>query len=230
MLTSASAGADPTESGNGTKDKAALPVAAVVSASGQDSEKEAVIPAGEASGAFLAGWSDSADVNADFMMPTLEEMLGEPVDDLGYFDDLSGLKADMVAYAKRFIGKRYRSGASGPNAFDCSGFTSFVFRNFGMTLNRQSRSQGTQGEAVDVHEAEVGDLIFFRGRRSGKVIGHVGMVVSVDRESGTVDFIHASTSQGIRIDSYPGEPYYTKRFVSIRRILGTDETSMANAD
>ncbi len=161
-----------------------------------------------------------ADIRpGDFIMPTLEELLGEKIDD---FDDFEALRGDMIEYSKKFIGTRYRIGASGPKAFDCSGFTSYVYREFGVTLKRDSRSQGTQGEHITLDEAQPGDLIFFSGRRAGKRIGHVGIVVESNPETGKVKFIHASTSRGVRIDTYPDDAYYARRFISVRRILGEE--------
>ncbi|MDE5838495.1 MAG: C40 family peptidase [Paramuribaculum sp.] len=164
----------------------------------------------------------------DVMMPSLEEMLGEPIDDFAEVDDLSALLDEMIDFSKSFIGTRYRLGATGPKAFDCSGFTGYVFRNFGFNLMRDSRSQGTQGTRVDITEAQPGDLIFFSGRRSGRNIGHVGIVVEAADSNGNLKFIHASTSKGVRIDSYPQESYYAKRFVGIRRIIGEPGAEVAS--
>lgn len=133
---------------------------------------------------------------------------------------LSGtLIDDMVDYAKQFIGSRYRSGGKGPKVFDCSGFTSFIFRYFGINLFSSSRSQSSQGEKVHLSEAKVGDLIFFSGRRGGRRVGHVGIIVEV-KDNGTLKFIHASSSKGVVIQSYPDGGYYSKRFLSTRRIIG----------
>ena len=116
------------------------------------------------------------------------------------------------------IGSRYRSGSSGPKAFDCSGFTSYVFNLMGIRLKRSSREQSTQGEQVDdIRELLPGDLVFF-GR--GKRVNHVGIVTSVDSEQGIFQFIHSSTSRGVRIDSYPEDNYWNRHFISGRRILG----------
>lgn len=167
------------------------------------------------------------EVNTDFIMPTLSELLGEPVDTLGFFDEMAATKANIVEYAKNFLGIRYRRGASGPKAFDCSGFTSFVFKNFGYSLNRASRAQGTQGIAVDIKDAQVGDLIFFSGRRVSSRIGHVGIVIDVNKENGTIKFIHASVGRGIRIENFPDGGYYKRRFISIRRVLGAPEFDLA---
>lgn len=158
--------------------------------------------------------------DADFYVPTLEELLGVAVDDSGTDDELEAIKGELVSFAKNFIGTRYRRGAKGPKAFDCSGFTSYVFRKFGYSLGPASHVQGTQGNSVnEVLDAQPGDLIFFSGSRVSSRVGHVGMVVDVDREKGTVRFIHASISKGVVIDKYPDGGYYSRRFIGVRRVL-----------
>lgn len=171
---------------------------------------------------------DDEATSDDYLMPSLSEMLGEPVDNYGFITGNEELQADLVSYAKNYLGCRYRSGAKGPTSFDCSGFTGFVFKKFGYSLNPSSLTQGTQGEEVELNEAEVGDLIFFSGRRVSKTVGHVGMIIDVDRETGVIKFIHASVGNGVMIDTYPDGGYYSKRFISVRHIL-SDET-VASAD
>lgn len=168
--------------------------------------------------------SSEADVipfnDSDFYVPTLEELLGVAVDDQGSEDELEAIKGELVSFAKNFIGTRYRRGAKGPKAFDCSGFTSYVFRKFGYSLGPASHVQGTQGDSVNEFlEAQPGDLIFFSGSRVSRRVGHVGMVVDVDRDNGTVRFIHASISKGVVIDKYPDGGYYSRRFIGVRRVL-----------
>ncbi|WP_290455605.1 C40 family peptidase [Paramuribaculum intestinale] len=130
------------------------------------------------------------------------------------------MQAEMVEYAKRYLGCRYRRGSKGPKAFDCSGFTSHVYGKFGFSLGRASRLQGTQGTKISLEDAKVGDLIFFSGRRVSKsTIGHVGMVIDVDPAKGTLKFIHASCSQGVVVTNYPDGGYYSRRFISVRRVI-----------
>ena len=112
---------------------------------------------------------------------------------------------DMLDEAFSHLGARYRRGMSGPNAFDCSGFTS------------SSRAQYTQGEAVSKDELRTGDLVFFTGSSTRGPIGHVGIVVDVDPISGSFNFIHASTT-GVRV-SNSKERYYSRRYVGARRVL-----------
>ncbi len=178
----------------------------------------AAIPVVDAS---ASAESESIPFNdADFYVPTLEELLGVAIDDSGSNDELEAIKGELVSYAKNFIGTRYRRGAKGPKAFDCSGFTSYVFRKFGYSLGPASHLQGTQGNSVgEVLDAQPGDLIFFSGSRVSSRVGHVGMVVDVDRDKGTVRFIHASISKGVVIDQYPDGGYYSRRFIGVRRVL-----------
>ena len=164
---------------------------------------------------FMEDWCIGSE---DVVMPSLEELLGEPIDDFDDLDDFSEVLEELIDFSKTFIGTRYRLGATGPTAFDCSGFTGYVFRSFGFKLLRDSRSQGTQGVRVSTNEAQPGDLIFFSGRSAGKNIGHVGIVIEPADENGNVKFIHASTSNGVRIDS-SDDAYYAKRFLGIRRIV-----------
>ncbi len=126
--------------------------------------------------------------------------------------------SDMLAFARSFSGTRYRRGGKTPKGFDCSGFTGYVFRQFGINLNADSRSQYLQGEAVNDDSMQPGDLVFFSGRaRSKSHVGHVGIVTSVDAENGTFKFIHSSTSSGV-IESRSTEPYYHNRYIGARRV------------
>jgi len=78
----------------------------------------------------------------------------------------------IVAYSSNFLGTPYRWGANGPNAFDCSGFTSYVFRHFGISLPRTASGQQSVGVAVSRSELKPGDLVFF-----GSPAHHVGIYV-----------------------------------------------------
>lgn len=130
------------------------------------------------------------------------------------------LAEKMISYASKFIGTRYRLGATGPKAFDCSGFTSYVFRNFGITLNRTSRMQYTQGKKVNVKNLEPGDLLFFSCASSGRGnVGHVAIVAEVDKENGSCKFIHASVKKGVTYQSFPDGGYYDRHFIGAKRML-----------
>lgn len=128
----------------------------------------------------------------------------------------SKLVADLLSEARKHIGKRYVHGAKGPNQFDCSGFTSYVYKQFGYSISPGSKIQYTQGTAVARNDLRKGDLVFFTSPRSGKAVGHVGIVVSADNEKGTFSFIHASL-KGVKISDFEG--YYTNRYIGARRVI-----------
>ncbi|MCC8175187.1 MAG: C40 family peptidase [Bacteroidales bacterium] len=130
-----------------------------------------------------------------------------------------GIVPDMLSYAKSFIGSRYRRGAKGPKTFDCSGFTSYVYKQFGYKLGASSGDQYRLGTSVHRDELQPGDLIFFSGRAAGKTVGHVGIVVEADPVTQAVKFIHASTSRGVRIDDLQSEPYWNRRYIGAKRVL-----------
>ncbi len=135
------------------------------------------------------------------------------------FDDYSfSLVGNVMDEAFSHIGDRYRSGQAGPYSFDCSGFTSYVFGQLGISLNRSSREQYNQGTSVDKKNLQTGDLVFFKSPGSGRSIGHVGIVVDVNPENGTFSFIHASSKKGITVDSST-EAYYARRYVGARRVM-----------
>ena len=126
---------------------------------------------------------------------------------------------ELLDYAKTFIGVPYRLGASGPELFDCSGFTSYVFREFGYNLPHNSVMQFRDSRPVEsFSDIRKGDLVFFGARNNIRNIGHVGIVVDVDLDRGMFRFIHASTSNGVEIQRSTS-PYFMMRYMGAGRIL-----------
>lgn len=100
-------------------------------------------------------------------------------------------RSEVVSIARRYLGAPYRWAASGPNSFDCSGFTMFVYRQVGVRLPHSSRAQIHVGERVSRSNLAPGDLVFF-----GSPIHHVGMYV------GGGMYIHAPrTGDVVKISS-----------------------------
>lgn len=126
----------------------------------------------------------------------------------------------ILNFSKNYLGKPYRGGSACPNSFDCSGFTSFVFSNFGVKLGRSSRDQAEQTPTVSNDDIQPGDLVFFNGHHRGSRIGHVGLDVE-KKENGEFTFIHSASSSGISI-SNSDAPYYRKRFIKAGRVFNTD--------
>lgn len=130
----------------------------------------------------------------------------------------TGQKVDaLLKLAFSFRGTPYVYGASRPGAFDCSGFTSYVFRQFGYNLDRTSGGQANNGRSVSRNELKPGDLVFFNGRARGNRIGHVGIVTEADNGNGTFKFIHAA-SRGVR-ESHSTESYYVVRYMGACRVI-----------
>lgn len=121
----------------------------------------------------------------------------------------------LIAKASENLGARYRSGATGNGGFDCSGLMYATFKNIDMTLPRSSREMAASaGVRIAKEQAQKGDLIFFATR--GRGVSHVGMITEVTEDD--IKFIHSSTSSGVIISSV-NEPYYSRRFVQIKRVL-----------
>jgi len=119
--------------------------------------------------------------------------------------------ADIVAYAKKYLGSKYVSGGSSPKGFDCSGFTTYVYKHFEISLSRTSSGQNSNGKSVAKSDMQLGDIICFSNSSGSKKIGHVGIYV------GGGKFIHAANSRkGVIISNVSGDGYY---FVSARRII-----------
>ena len=117
--------------------------------------------------------------------------------------------SSVVAKAKQYIGSRYVYGGSTPSGFDCSGFTSYVYRQFGVILNRTAAGQFSNGVAVSKSQLQPGDLVMFG--KSG--INHVGIYI------GGGQMVHAANpSRGVTIDTI-NSGYYANNYVGARRVM-----------
>lgn len=113
----------------------------------------------------------------------------------------------VVSYAQQFLGCKYVYGGTSTNGFDCSGFTQYVYKHFGINLNRTAAAQYSNGKSVT--ELQAGDLVMFG--KSG--INHVGIYI------GGNTFIHAANpSRGVTTDSL-STGYYKTNYVGARRIF-----------
>ncbi len=117
----------------------------------------------------------------------------------------------IIAEALPHLGKPYVLGANGPTAFDCSGFTKYVYARFGYRLPRASYSQATVGITVAFDQLQPGDLIFFKNtwRNDGRV-DHVAIYM------GDGKIVHAITS-GVQVSSLRG--YWVDHYSGARRVL-----------
>lgn len=119
----------------------------------------------------------------------------------------------VVACAKQFLGRPYVWGGNGPNVFDCSGFTKYVYAQFGYYLNRTASGQLSNGVKVSRDQLRPGDLIFFDNGQVSTPVSHVGIYI------GGGNFIHASTnSYVVEINTLNGS-YYSRIYAGARRIV-----------
>ena len=131
-------------------------------------------------------------------------------------DSSTSSKVDKVLnFASQQLGKPYVWGAQGPNSFDCSGLTYYVYKNAaGITLPRTSVEQSKYGTTVSKSNLKAGDLIFFdtSGPNDGGV-SQVGIYV------GHGQMIHASSSQKKIVKVSVETSYWNNAFVRAKRVL-----------
>lgn len=126
------------------------------------------------------------------------------------------VREDIIAYAKKYEGAKYKAAGRTPRGFDCSGFTGYVMKKFDIPLAASSADQAKDGQKIAVKDAAPGDLIFFRRSAAGPIF-HVSLVVSNDKSGLRV--IH-STSRGVVIDNISQSSYWNPKIYSARRVVG----------
>jgi cell wall-associated NlpC family hydrolase len=117
---------------------------------------------------------------------------------------------------KDLLGTPYKWGGTSKAGVDCSGFIITVFKHFSIKLTRTSKSQSLAGEKISKEDLKSGDLVFFN--TNGVSVSHAGIYI------GDGKFAHSASSKGVSISKL-NESYYTKRFVTARRV----STSKRNA-
>ena len=125
--------------------------------------------------------------------------------------DALSLRASLMNAAREKLGCRYRHGSSGPKVFDCSGYTSFVYRQIGYELLRSSQAQLQDGLIVSMEGLQVGDLLFYKGTHRRSYVSHVAIY------AGEGKMIHADSRGVIYTDL--DDAYYASRFVCARRVI-----------
>ena len=126
--------------------------------------------------------------------------------------------ADIVRAARDYLGVRYVWGGDTPRAFDCSGFTRFVFARYGIALPRTAHEQAAVGDAPFP-----GDLLFFSGGQGAK---HIAIYVGGDT------IIHASSSaKRVKLDlikphggRWAKHNWFRNRLIAVRRVLPMEGT------
>ena len=111
-------------------------------------------------------------------------------------EEAASARQNLVDYALQFVGGPYRAGGNDPHTgVDCSGFVRYVMQHgAGISMNRSSGSQATQGHAVNSSQMQPGDLLFYSG---GSGINHVAMYI------GNGQIVHAASRRsGIKISTW----------------------------
>jgi len=137
-------------------------------------------------------------------------------------EELDPRREKLVSYASRFLYRPYRYGGQDPSGFDCSGYTSFIFNNYGFHIPRTSKEQSKEGKKIAVNKVEPGDLMFFG---SNNRVSHVAMVYS--RENNKLKIIHATSSSGVIITHYTDSEYWTERFLFAKDVVSTRKIDLA---
>lgn len=124
----------------------------------------------------------------------------------------------LVQFAKTLIGTPYQYASANPKTgFDCSGFVTYVFNHFGISVPRSSIDFTDAGSEIGLNKAKPGDLILFTGTNPAeRFVGHMGIVVS---NTDTLRFIHSTSGKAHGVTVTPLNKYYQGRFIKTIRVF-----------
>ena len=127
----------------------------------------------------------------------------------------SQLRQNITKYAKTFKGIPYKYAGKTPRTgFDCSGFTSYVYKKFDIIVSPGSKYQAQMGRRMSAKYAKPGDLLFF-GKR-GKVT-HVALVTKNSRDG--IEVVHATSSKGIMVQNVTKSSYWKPKIMFARDVV-----------
>lgn len=130
---------------------------------------------------------------------------------------------EVVVFAESLQGVPYRYGSIDiKKGFDCSGFITYVFSHYGISVPRTSSDFTNAGNEVSMKECKRGDIILFTGSdpKSG-VVGHMGIITR--NSGGSINFIHAASGAGRGVMISGMSDYFITRFVKVIRIFSIFE-------
>ena len=135
----------------------------------------------------------------------------------------------LINFAQTLIGINYRSASSDPlRGFDCSGFVSYVFKNFNFIVPRSSREFINVGEKIKLEDAKPGDIILFTGtKKHTRKIGHVGIVLCNGNDD--FKFIHSTSGKEYGVTITSMDKNYRHRFVQVVRLLKLNDALACNS-
>ncbi len=125
----------------------------------------------------------------------------------------------VVSFAETLVGTKYKYGSTvKENGFDCSGFITYVFNHYNISVPRVSKDFTNAGTPVGIEKSKTGDLILFTGTdTTGWVVGHMGIITQND--NGKIKFIHSSSGKSIGVIISDLSKYYATRFVKVIRVF-----------
>jgi cell wall-associated NlpC family hydrolase len=129
------------------------------------------------------------------------------------------LREWVTGYAQNFTGIKYRyAGVSPKTGFDCSGFTSYILKEFDLQVSSCSATQSKQGANISLDEVLPGDLVFFGSSRH---IQHVAMVVECSAEG--IICVHSTSSRGVVVENISTSKYWKPRILFARDVITTQK-------
>lgn len=128
-------------------------------------------------------------------------------------------RLELIQFAKTLLGISYKYASSDPaQGFDCSGFITYVFNHFKISVPRSSVDFTNVGKEVNRANARVGDLILFTGTDSlVRIVGHMGIVME---NTDSIRFIHSTSGKADGVTITTLNNYYQGRFVKVIDIFG----------
>lgn len=152
---------------------------------------------------------DGANAFCTLPMPAMGASSKNPFSMAGLPGGPSQQRLTALAFSQ--IGTLYRSGGTDPGTgFDCSGFTTWVYKKLGVNLPRSSREQFLEGKVIAKSQLKKGDLVFFGSKHR---ITHVGIYLEDNK------FIHSSSSgDTVKISSLD-EPTWERKYSGARRVF-----------
>lgn len=120
----------------------------------------------------------------------------------------------LISTALRHIGTPYSFSGDSPKGFDCSGFTSYIYKQIELKIPRSAKEQFEKCEIIKQKTLSKGDLIFFS---NGTFISHVGIIVS-DKDEPLV-MIHASSTKGIVVTEVEKSSYWMKKIAGFGKFI-----------
>jgi cell wall-associated NlpC family hydrolase len=118
--------------------------------------------------------------------------------------------SSVLATALALRGVPYRNGGSDLSGFDCSGFTQYVFAQYGINLPRDVRAQYRVGKSIEPEDLAAGDIVFFTTTEPGP--SHVAIAIGGD------EFVHAPSSTGVVRVEHLSSSYWSPRYLGARRL------------